>query len=408
MAKTWSHRKSCRCCNSRQVRPVATLGAVPARAYSDPELLKKLTSPEAAVPVTLSLCGSCQHLQLLDVIKPGGLPALRSCSPISDQQRTFYRAMAIDVVRRGDLAKDALVVDIGCGNGALASAMRDLGMKVIGVDPSPASAALFKQAGMLHCAEEFTGSLAAKILKDHGPAAAITASFTLGSVDNLHAIASGVRHVLARNGLFHVFEPSVMNLNGQTLPGIIHHDRVSLFTTTAAAAFFPSVLLDLIQVSTIDQPAAIWHGVVQHHGGPRPRDPSVAELNHQEKLRGILSPSSLSAMESEVQQSISTLNKQVKAYADRGQGVAVFGAIPAVLSLIHAGGSNQAGDAVIDAHGRTRLGQDIGIPLVSWAEASLRGIRAIIVAGHPLFDGWDPDQLAAYRQAGGMVIHPGP
>ncbi len=407
MAKTWSHRKSCRCCNSRQVRPVAALGSVPARGYTDPELLKKMTAAEAPVPVTLSHCGTCQHLQLLDVIKPGGLPALRSCSPASEQQRTFFQALTHDVGRLGNLSSGALVIDIGCGNGALAMAMRDQGMKVIGVDPSPASASIFKQAGMLHYAEEFTGSIAAAILKDHGPAAAITATCVLGSADNLHAVASGVRHLLARDGLFHIVEPSVMKLNGQSLLGTVHHDRISLFTTTAAAAFLPTVLLQLIQARTVDQPAHFWHGVVQHQGGPRPTDSSVAELSQQEKTRGILSPAALSAMESEVQQAISSLNQQINECAKRGHKVAVCGTIPAVMSLIHAGGWSNLIEAVIDAHGRTNLSQNIGFPLITWAEAGKRGVGAVIVAGHPLYDGWNPEPLSAFQQAGGKVIYPG-
>lgn len=408
MAKSWSHRKSCRCCNSRQVRPVAVMGTVPARGYSDPELTRKLTSPEAPVPVTLSHCATCQHLQLLDVIKPGGLPPLRACPPASEQQRTFFRDLARDVVRHGDLAKGALVVDIGCGNGALAGALSELGMKVIGVDPSPDSASLCKKAGIPHYAEEFTGSVAATILKEHGPAAAITATFILGTTDNLHAIASGVRHLLARNGLFHIVEPSALHLNGHVLPGLVHHDRVSLFTTTAVASFFPSVLLELIHARTLDQPAAIWHGVIQHQGGPRPPDSSIAALIQQEKSRGTLSQPALSAMESEMQQTLATLRQQVKAYIDRGQKVAVFGTLPAALSLIHAcGWTKETIAGVIDPMGRTLLAHDIGFPLVAWADAGKDGIRAVVAAGHPLFDGWNPDQLAAYRQAGGMVIHPG-
>lgn len=408
MAKSWSHRKSCRCCNSRRVRAVALLGTVPARAYSGAELTRKLTSPEPPVPVALSHCATCEQLQLLDVIKPGGLLPLRSCAPVSGQQHTFFREIARDVVRSGDLAKGSLVVDIGCGNGALALGLRELGMKVIGIDPSEASALLFKQAGLPHYAEEFTGSLAATILKDHGPAAAITATFVLGCIDNLHAIASGVRHLLARHGLFHIIEPSWVHGNGQSLIGTIHHDRVSLFTTTATAAFFPSVLLELVEVRTIEQPASMWHGIVQHHGGLRPMDASVAASIQQEKNRGLLAPSALSAMESELQQGISALKKQVNAYADRNQKIAVAGAVPAALSLIHAcGWSNDIVDAVIDPEGRTSLPQDIGFPLITWTEAGKRGIRAVVTAGHPLFDGWSPDPLAVYRQGGGMVIQPG-
>lgn len=367
-----------------------------------------MTAAEPPVPVTLSHCATCQHLQLLDVIKPGGMPPLRSCPPVSAQQQTFFREFAQGIVRRGELAKGSLVVDVGSGNGALASILRELGMKVIGVDPSTTSATLFRQAGMTHYAGEFTGSLAATILKEHGPAAAITATFVLGATDNLHAIASGVRHLLARQGLFHIIEPSLVNGNGQSLIGTLHHDRVSLFTTAATATFLPSVLLELIQVHTIDQPATMWHGIVQHREGPRPLDASVAASIQQEKTRGVLAPPALSAMESELQQGISTLNRQVKAYVERNQKVAVFGAIPAALSVIHAcGWSKETIDAVIDPEGRTSLSHDIGFPLITWAEAGKRGIRAVVTAGHPLFDGWDPDQLAAYRQAGGMVIQTG-
>ena len=135
--KVENHRKNsfCRLCNSAEVSSVLKLASTPpANAFISKD---KLNENQRKYPLELFFCEICNHVQLLDIVDPTELfenyVYVSGTSPVFVDHFSNY---AKDIVKQYNPSSDNYVLDIGSNDGTFLRFFKNMGYKIIGVDPA--------------------------------------------------------------------------------------------------------------------------------------------------------------------------------------------------------------------------------------------------------------------------------
>jgi hypothetical protein len=217
----------------------------------------------------------------------------------------------------------------------LLRAFRELGYRVIGVDPASAIAARASADGIPTIPDYFTSTVAAAIREEHGPAALVTANNVFAHSDQLPAMADGVRDLLAADGLF-TFEVSyLLDIVQKMLFDTVYHEHLCYHSVRSLAAFFPRHGLELIDVQRIPTKGGSLRGTVQRAGGPRPVSSEVRRLIEWEELTRLHSPGTFRALARRIEAARESFVTLLDRCRVRGKLVAGYGASPTVTTLLH-------------------------------------------------------------------------
>src|SRR3989344_4959714 len=159
----------CRLCKSEKLEKVLDFGRTPpANSFLTRYELKK---KEDFFPLVVNLCESCGQLQLSHVVSPDIL--FRHyvwVSSTSAVTRAHFQEYALSVVEQFHLKKDDLVVEMGSNDGVLLKSFKNLGMRVLGVDPARNVARRATAEGIPTLPHFFTKKIAVRIEKKYGKA----------------------------------------------------------------------------------------------------------------------------------------------------------------------------------------------------------------------------------------------
>lgn len=391
-------------CNSRNVVPALKF------AFTPPELFKRPDSDEIpqtteTVPLIVSRCEKCRMVQSLDVVKPEILFDDYPFLDVPSAPETFYESFARHVANRSHLQKGDVVVDIGSGNQRLLKIFKGMGATVISVDPCRQSTEMARELGIQHYRDYFSPAVAAQILKTHGRVTAVTATFTLGAIDNLHVVASAVRHMIKPDGLLYVAESYLIDfLKGASFDHITH-ESISYFSLVPLDTFLRTVFLHLADVSH-DESGNCMVMTIQRSDGPHVVSASVTSLLNQEKINSESLMNAFAAFSHRAEQKKQSIQAQVKTIVEQGGSVAGIGVSNRMVSYIHeCGWSAQSISCVLDYNPR-RIGAVVpgtDIPIVAWEKMHEDHFGALVVMG-TIGSTEVSEALAAYRTAGGLII----
>lgn len=326
MSEPYHRRDTCRLCGGKDLAPVLKLTPTPpANAFVGAE---HLDTEQACFPLDVFFCGTCFHVQLLDVVDPGVL--FENYVYVSGTSPDFVKHFddyANSVIGRFAPAPGSLVVDIGSNDGTLLSAFKSRGLKVLGVDPARDIAARATEAGIETIADFFSHALADKILNDRGPAAIVTANNVFAHADDLKGIVEGVRALLAPDGVF-IFEVSYLaDVVSDTLFDTIYHEHLAYHSVKPLQRFFEDNAMRLFSAERVPPHGGSLRGMAglapESGDGPHDKDGSVAGLIALEEDLGL---------------------DRVETFLDFGHNIDALGAkLKALLARIKADGKTIAG-----------------------------------------------------------------
>lgn len=285
--------------------------------------------------LSLHLCGTCGNVQIEDVVNPDLLFRSYTYSTTSSLGLVeHFRKAAAEIIGRSGAAPGSLVVDIGSNDGSLLKAFRELGYRLVGVDPAVQIAEQATAQGVPTIPEYFSVEVAARIREEHGPAAVVTANNVFAHSDTLPAMARGIRALLRPDGLF-TFEVSyLLDIVQKMLFDTVYHEHLCYHSVRSLDAFFARQGFELIDVQRIPTKGGSLRGTVQLAGGPRPVSPDVRRLIEWEGLMRLHSPETFRAFS----RRIDAAKEQFISLLDRaratGKIVAGYGASPTVTTLI--------------------------------------------------------------------------
>lgn len=141
-------RKTCRVCNSADIRSVLSLGITP---LAD-GLRKKeqLSQTEAVFPLNVSFCPKCSLVQIVETVPPDVLfcqdyPYYSSFSPALLQHS---KANAFDLIEKRKLNANSLVIELASNDGYLLKNFVEHGIPVLGIDPAEGPAGAAEKIGV--------------------------------------------------------------------------------------------------------------------------------------------------------------------------------------------------------------------------------------------------------------------
>ncbi len=250
--KDYKTRVNCRLCNSSDLISVLKLASTPpANAFvTEEERIKK----QKKYPLELFFCNNCNHLQLTDVVDPREL--FSNYVYVSGTSSVFvdhFKNYAKTIIKDHSPDLNKYVLDIGSNDGTLLKFFKEMGYKVIGVDPAEEISKKANQDGIFTINGFFTLEMAEKIKDKYSYASLITANNVFAHCDDLSGITDAVSNLLAPEGLF-VFEVSyLVDVYQKTLFDTIYHEHLSYHSVTPLIKFFESkrmTLIDVIKVNT--------------------------------------------------------------------------------------------------------------------------------------------------------------
>jgi len=107
---------------------------------------------------------------------------------------------ATELVRRYALTANDLVVEVGSGEGLLLKAVRDLGPRVLGVEPDVSAMSQAWAAGVDTIAAVFGPGVASYVRRRYGPARLVVTRSVRGIGDELSRFVAAASRCLAPGG----------------------------------------------------------------------------------------------------------------------------------------------------------------------------------------------------------------
>lgn len=327
---TVRRRVACRLCDCRVLSLVLQLTPTPpANAFVSADML---LDEQEAYPLDIFLCTDCGHLQLLDVVNPDVLfrdyVYVSSTSPIFVDHFRRYADRVIEVARPSE---DALVVEIGSNDGTFLRFFRERGLRVLGVDPALKIAREATKAGIETMPAFFDADLARQIRRERGPASIVAANNVLAHVDDLAGIATGIRELLAPDGVC-VFEVSyLMDVVSDTL----YHEHLSYHSVKPLVEFFGRHGLELIDVERVPTHGGSIRGTVQLAEGRREVSPRVSEQVACEERVGLQSAGTFASLAARIDNVKACLSGLVRDLKAQGKTIAGFGAPAKATTLLY-------------------------------------------------------------------------
>lgn len=237
----------CRFCLNKKLIQVINLGNQPAaNAFLSKGQLK---GKESYFPLKVNFCPKCGQLQLTHVVSPDLL--FRNYVYVSSTSPVFvahFEKYAKSVFEKIKLNKNSLVVDLGSNDGILLKPFKNLGVKVIGVDPAVEIAREATRNGIETIPKYFDQKLADKIIKKKGQADVITANNVFAHVPYIDELICAVRKLLRIDGVFIIEAPYLVDFLQKNLFDTIYHEHVSYLSIKPLTVLFKRFDMEVFDV----------------------------------------------------------------------------------------------------------------------------------------------------------------
>jgi hypothetical protein len=226
-------------------------------------------------------------------------------------------------------------VDIGSNDGTLLRLLNARGLRVVGVDPALEVARQANAAGVETIASFFDPDVAGQIREQHGPASLITANNVFAHADNLTQVATGIRNLLAPDGVF-VFEVSyLVDLMDNMVFDSIYHEHLSYHSIIPLRAFLERVGLQLLDVDSVSTKGGSIRAVAQRSDGPRQPLASVENLIAGERERQLDRPETYLRFAADVDAAGARVRDALSDGRWAGQRLAGYGASATTTTLLY-------------------------------------------------------------------------
>lgn len=316
---------SCRICKNDNLQKVLSLGKTPpANSFLTK---KKLKEKEDYFPLALNICPLCRQLQLSHVVHPDLL--FRNYVYVSSTSPVFvkhFEDYAESVWKNLKLKKSDLIIDIGSNDGILLKPFKELGARVLGVDPAMKIANQATKQGIETLPEYFNENLADKILKKYGYAKVITANNVFAHIHNIDEVVQAVKKVLDDNGVFVTESPYLMVFLQNNLFDTIYHEHLSYYSVKPLTIFFKRHGMKVFDVEETKSHGGSIRIFAAREKSSYKISKSVSGLMKKESNLGLDDLKTYQSFAQRVKKNKTELKKLLKKLKGNGKKIAGFGA----------------------------------------------------------------------------------
>jgi 2-polyprenyl-3-methyl-5-hydroxy-6-metoxy-1,4-benzoquinol methylase len=277
-------RKTCRLCGSSTIWKAIPLKPLP---VASPNVGRSGLINETAA-ADIWQCRECGHLQLATVVNPEfQYRNFRYSTGISLGLREHFARLVGGLANRGEIGTGKFVIDIGSNDGSLLRYAKDLGARVLGIDPAEKIAETATASGIPTLATFFDLPLGQKIATNHGKADVVISNNTVANIDEIGPFFEGIQAVLDDDGIIVIETQYALDLLQKTLLDVIYHEHVSYFPVKPMQSFLAARGLELIMAERIAPKGGSIRFVAQRKGGSRQPHANIATLIAEEKASGL-------------------------------------------------------------------------------------------------------------------------
>lgn len=213
--------------------------------------LKKsdLKKSENIYPLRVFFCHNCNLCQLIEIIDPKIL--FRDYVYFSSEMPVLpehFKDYAKQVHKNFISSTDELVVEIGSNDGILLKAFKDLGAKVLGVDPAVNIAKIANERGIETLPEFFSEKLAKKIQKKYGNAKAIIGNNVVAHINNHQDLIKAIKLLLVPDGVFIFEAPYLVDMFENFTFDTIYHEHLSYLAVRPMEKLFEKYNMEIFDV----------------------------------------------------------------------------------------------------------------------------------------------------------------
>lgn len=400
--------KKCRVCRKGVQELVFELAPTP---FEDDFVLPDELSKEQPVfPLNLVLCSNCGYLYLSHTVS-ADVSYLKYLyeSKVTLGLVSHYVEYAKAIVDEFPIQSGSLVIDLGSNDGSMLLAFKELGLRVIGVEPAQAIAASANARGVRTISEYFTPELASSIAYENGYASIITANYMFANIDDLHAFLTGVRNALDPDGIFVVqtgYHPLQMQ---QKMFDYVYHEHYSYFSLKVLRELFRLNGLEVIDATLHATKGGSIRVVAKHLGSLMRTNERIDTILRHEIEQQIHE----AKFYVEFSRSIDRARHELRAMLDelkvKGSRIVGYGASHSTTTLIYHFGLSGYLDYLVDdnpaKHGRYSPG--LHLPVLSSNQLSEDKPSHVLILAWPYFEAI-VSRNTNYTRGGGKFIVPLP
>jgi len=236
---------NCRSCKS-EITEFFSLGEMPAINFF---LKKEEIKKEKKYNLAVGFCPACYLVQLMDTLPPEKLFA--DYIYFSSTSKLFLdhcKEVADNLTQRLNLNSKSLVLEIASNDGEQLRFFKDLGIKILGVDPARNIAEIANKKGIETIPEFFNYNFAKRLKKERNVQAdLIFGANVLAHVPQIIDFTRGVKEILKPKGTA-VFEFPYIKGFFENKFDTIYHEHVFYYSLLALINLFKNAGLEIYDV----------------------------------------------------------------------------------------------------------------------------------------------------------------
>lgn len=316
---------ACRACKKSDFISLFSFGMTPlANAFLKKE---QLDEQELYFPLDVYQCRNCGLVQLGHVVHPSVL--FGNYVYVSSTSKVFihhFVEYAKDIVSRFHLSKESLAVDIGSNDGILLKPFKELGVRVLGVEPATAIAIQARKDGISTEPEFFKVTLARKIVKRKGKASVVTANNVLAHIHNLDEVISGINILLHKDGVFVIEAPYLVDFLQKNYFDLVYHEHLSYLSIQPLQQLFSRFSMEIFDIQKQPVHGGSIRVFVKNKEGRHPIRSSVAAYLRKERALALYEPKTWQVFAKKILNNKALLVRLLTALKLKGKTIAAYGA----------------------------------------------------------------------------------
>ncbi|HQY42621.1 MAG TPA: class I SAM-dependent methyltransferase [Paracoccaceae bacterium] len=238
----------CRSCGAPLSLTLVDLGLSPlANSYVP---LADGDKPEAKYPLHARVCEACWLCQVDDVVPADAIfhGDYAYFSSFSESWLAHCKAYAAKMTDELKLNGQSLVVEIASNDGYLLQYFKNVGVPVLGVEPSGNTAAEAEKKGVPTLVEFWTEALARRLFDEGRRPNLICSANVLAHVPDINDFVRGIARLLTGDAVYTVEFPHLLNLIRHVQFDTIYHEHYSYLSLLAVEKIFADAGLRVFEV----------------------------------------------------------------------------------------------------------------------------------------------------------------
>ena len=252
VAQNRHHNPPCRFCGHVLQVSFVDLGMSP--LCQTHITVEQLNQMEPFYPLHAYVCEKCFLVQLEEFVAPDDIfTEYAYFSSYSDSWVAHAKRYCEAMQGRFFLDSASLAVEIASNDGYLLQHFLAMGIRTLGVEPAANIAEVAEAKGIPTVNRFFGRDSAAELRAEHGPANLLLGNNVLAHVPDLNDFVSGLKIMLADNGVITMEFPHLQQLMDQNQFDTIYHEHFSYFSFTTVERIFAAhdlVLFDVEELPT--------------------------------------------------------------------------------------------------------------------------------------------------------------